>query len=34
MATHGGKARYDFGNVAGRVVKNAAVPVLTIPVNA
>ena len=33
MATHGDKARYDFGNVAGRVVKNAPVPVLTIPVN-
>ena len=32
MATHGDKARYDFGNVAGRVVKNAPVPVLTIPV--
>jgi len=33
MATHGDKARYDFGNVAGRVVKNAPVPVLTIPVS-
>jgi nucleotide-binding universal stress UspA family protein len=33
MATHGDKARYDFGNVASRVVKNAPVPVLTIPVN-
>ena len=33
MATHGGKARFDFGNVADRVVKNASVPVLTIPVN-
>ena len=33
MATQGGKARFDFGNVADRVVKNASVPVLTIPVN-
>lgn len=32
MATRGGKAHFDFGNVADRVVKNATVPVLTIPV--
>ena len=33
MASRGGKAHFDFGNVADRVVKNASVPVLTIPVS-
>jgi nucleotide-binding universal stress UspA family protein len=33
MATRGGKAGFDFGNVTNRVVKKASVPVLTIPVN-
>ena len=32
MATHGKKGHFNFGSVAEKVVKNAAVPVVTIPI--
>jgi len=32
MATHGKKGHFNFGSVADKVVKNAAVPVVTIPI--
>jgi nucleotide-binding universal stress UspA family protein len=32
MSTHGRKGRFQFGSVAEKVVKNARIPVVTIPV--
>lgn len=34
MASRGAEGHFSFGSVAERVVKNSAVPVVTIPVNA
>jgi nucleotide-binding universal stress UspA family protein len=34
MASRGAEGHFSFGSVAERVVKNAAVPVVTIPVKA
>jgi len=33
MASHGRKAHFHFGSVAEKVVKNAPVPVVTIPIS-
>ena len=34
MATHGRKGHFRFGSIAEKVVKNATVPVVTVPINA
>ena len=34
MATHGRKVHFRFGSIAEKVVKNATVPVVTVPINA
>jgi nucleotide-binding universal stress UspA family protein len=33
MASHGRKGRFHFGSVAEKVVKNASVPVVTVPIS-
>jgi nucleotide-binding universal stress UspA family protein len=32
LASHGRKGHFDFGSVAEKVVKNAPVPVVTVPI--